>query len=263
MLTLHHQPWLMQAPNTTLDRITGTGAYTASRDLALDLYGALSARGIHMMLYLNLRIDPEGACLPPIKRALGPCPPEDETIDQVVEVYREFAERYGPKVVGWWVDGVWRPEFKQQPEERREHWFATLADALRAGNPDAAIAFNPGVKDALMRYTPQNDYLAGEANDMREPPATRFLDGAQWHVWPHLGQWWGSGGTQFPTKPLCDWASRVVAAGGVLSFDVGTRGITKLGQGFEHAVQNFTPGAIDPVQVAQIRCVSEALHERR
>jgi hypothetical protein len=177
----------------------------------------------------------------------------------VAEVYREFAERYGSKVGGWWVDGVWRHEFKQQPEARRERWFATLADALRAGNSDAAIAFNPGVGDALMRYTPRNDYLAGEANEMREPPAARFLDGAQWHVWPHLGQWWGSGGTQFPTRALCDWARRVVDAGGVLSFDVGTRGMTKLGRGFEHAVHNFTPGAIDPVQVAQIRCVSDAL----
>lgn len=45
MLTLHHQPWLMQAPNATLDRITGTGAYTASRDLPLEITGRLRHPG--------------------------------------------------------------------------------------------------------------------------------------------------------------------------------------------------------------------------
>ena len=259
MLTLHHQPWLMQAPNAVLDRITGTGAYTAERDLAEELHEALSRRGIHMMLYLNLRIDPEGACLPPIKRALGPCPPETETIEQVAEVYREFAERYGNRVSGWWIDGVWRPEFKGQPEELREKWFAILAEALRAGNPDAAIAFNAGVGDAFIRYSVQNDYTAGEANDLQDPPTDRFVDGAQWHTWPHLGHWWGSGGTQFETKELCEWARRVVEGGGVMSFDVGTRGLTKAGRGDQNPVQEGPVGAIDPRQVRQIRAVAEAI----
>jgi hypothetical protein len=171
MLTLHHQPWLMQAPNEVLDRITGTTDYTAGRDLAADLHEALSSRGIRMMLYLNLRIDPDGGCLPPIKRALGPCPPETETVEQVAEVYRVFAERYGERVSGWW----------------------------------------------------------------------------------------GSGGTQFETEELCAWARRVVKGGGVMSFDVGTRGVTKAGREDPDPVQEGPVGAIDPRQVEQIRAVSEAI----
>ena len=259
MLTLHHQPWLIQAPNASLDRITGTSAYTATRDLPAELHEALAKRGIRMMLYLNLRIDPEGNCLPEIKRALGPCPPEDDTIQSVAEVYRTFGERYGRRVSGWWVDGVFRPEFKDQPEERRERWFATLAEALRAGNPDAAVAFNAGVKDALIRYSVQNDFTAGEASELLNPPTARFVDGAQWHVWPHLGNWWGSGGTRFDTEELCDWAQRVVRGDGVVSFDVGTRGLTKPGRGDGDPVREGPVGAIDPRQVAQVQGVSEAI----
>ncbi|MFP4029230.1 MAG: alpha-L-fucosidase [Candidatus Brocadiia bacterium] len=262
MLTLHHQPWLMQAPNETLDRITKTNAYTAKRDLAADLYDALSGRNIRMMLYLNLRIDPDGACLPEIKKALGPCPPEDETIDQVAEVYREFAERYGRRVSGWWVDGVWRPEFKAQPEEKREDWFGKLAAALRAGNPDAAVAFNAGVNEAFIRYSVQNDYTAGESNELVDPPTERFVDGAQWHAWPHLGHWWGSGGARFDNEELCDWARRVANGGGVMSFEVGSRGITKSGRNDDNPVLEGPIGAIDPRQVQQIKQVSETVRKR-
>ncbi|MFW6279809.1 MAG: hypothetical protein ACOC2T_02155 [Planctomycetota bacterium] len=261
MLTLHHQPWLMQAPNSTLDRITGTTCYTAGRDLPIELYDALAQRDVRMMLYLNLRIDPEGACLPDIKRSLGPCPPEDETIDQVAEVYQEFAERYGDRVSGWWVDGVWRPEFKDQPDEKRERWFSTLAEALRAGNPDAAIAFNAGVGDALIRYSQENDFTAGEANELPDPPSDRFVDGAQWHIWPHLGHWWGSGGTRFETDKLCNWAKRVANGGGVMSFEVGSRGITKDGRDDDNPTHDGPVGAVDPRQIEQVQRVVETIQE--
>jgi hypothetical protein len=259
MLTLHHQPWLMQAPNETLDALTGTTEYTAARDLPAELHAALDRHGIRLLLYLNLRIDPEGNCLPPIKKALGPCPPEEETIANVAAVYRTFAERYGPRVSGWWVDGVWTQTFKALPAERRERWFVTLAAALRSTNPDAAVAFNPGVKDVFWRYSRENDFLAGEANELLAPPSGRFLDGAQWHLWPYLGPWWGSNGTRFEDAELCDWARRVVAGGGVLSFEVGTRGLRKTGRQDPDPVQEGPVGAIDPKQVAQVRAVAAAL----
>ena len=259
MLTLHHQAWLMQAPNAELDRITGRGDFTAERDLPLELHAALAKRGVRMMLYVNLRIDPEGGCQPEIQEALGPWPPEDRTMRQVADVWRVFAERYGEKVSGWWVDGVWTKWFKQAAREDRERWFAILAEGLRAGNTDAAVAMNPGVKDVFDRYSAQNDFLAGEANELLEPPAGRFLDGAQWHVWPYLGPWWGSGGCRFETAELCDWAKRVVASGGTISFEVGTRGITKADRSDKQGVSDGPVGAIDPRQVAQVRAVAEAI----
>lgn len=260
MLTLHHQPWLMQAPNAELDRITGRSDFTAERDLPLELHAALAKRDIRMMIYVNLRIDPEGACQPEIKEALGPWPPEDRTMQRVADVWRVFSERYGDKVSGWWVDGVWTKWFKQAPREDRERWFAILAEGLRAGNPDAAVAMNPGVKDVFDRYSAQNDFLAGEANELLEPPTEGFLDGAQWHAWPHLGPWWGSGGSQFDTAELCEWAKRVVAGGGAISFEVGTRGITHTAAyNRGETIHEGPVGAIDPRQVEQVRAVADAL----
>lgn len=263
MFTVHHQPWLMQAPNAELDRITGRSDLTAQRDLPVELYDALARRGIHLMLYVNLRIDPQSTCHPDAREALGPWPPEDRTMQQVADVWREFSQRYGEKVVGWWVDGVWTEWFKQAPDDVRERWFGILADGLRAGNPNAAVAMNAGVNQAFFRYSKENDYTAGEANTMTDPPTARWVDGAQWHVWPHLGQWWGSGGTQFNTKALCRWARRVVQQDGVMCFDIGTNGLTRSAQRDPEPVRNYTPGTIDPVQVAQIRQVRAAIDEAR
>ncbi len=259
MLTLHHQPWLMQAPNAELDRITGRSDFTSERDLPMELHAALAKRGIRMMLYVNLRIDPEGGCQPEIKEVLGPWPPEDRTMQQVADVWRVFSERYGKKVSGWWVDGVWTKWFKQAPRTDRERWFAILAEGLRTGNPDAAVAMNPGVKDVFDRYSAQNDFLAGEANELLDPPANRFLDGAQWHLWTYLGPWWGSGGTRFETAELCDWAQGVVRGGGVISFEVGTKGIVKQGMKDPSPVREGPVGAIDPRQIEQVRAVAEAI----
>ena len=263
MLTVHHQPWLMQAPNAELDRITGRSDFTARRDLPSELHEALDKRGIRMMLYVNLRIDPEGGCQPTIREALGPWPPEDRTMQQVADVWRVFSERYGDKVAGWWVDGVWTKWFKQAPAETRERWFARLAEGLRAGNADAAVSMNGGVDDAFIRYSQVNDFTAGESESMTELPQGRWVDGAQWHVWPFLGRWWGSGGLQFDTDELCAWARRVVQGGGVMSFDVGTQGVTKAKRGDPAPVHDGPVGEIDPDQVEQIRRVSEAIHDLR
>ena len=259
MLTLHHQHWLMQAPNEVLDQLTGHSGYTAKRDLIMDLHAALERRGICLMVYLNMRIDPESACQPEIQRALGPWPPTDENFRHAAAVFGCFAERYGDRVAGWWIDGVWIDAIKHQPVDRRERWFGMIAQALRAGNPEAALAFNPGVRDVFTRYSVHNDFLAGEANDLQPPPEERLFDGAQWHLWTYLGPWWGGGGRRYETAELCDWAQTVVRRGGVLSFEVGTRGIIKQGMHDKAPRREGPVGSIDPRQVEQVRAVADAI----
>ena len=109
MLTVHHQPWLMMAPNETYDKLLGHGKYTAKRDLPLDLHKALHAKGIRIMLYVNLRMDDKSGCLevdPKIQESMGGWPPNDKLVDNIATVYREWSLRYGDKVSGWWVDGA-------------------------------------------------------------------------------------------------------------------------------------------------------------
>src|SRR6266576_3004073 len=40
--------------------------------------------------------------------------------------------------------------------------FTSFAAAARAGNPNSALAFNPGVVDRLLLVSPHEDYTAGE-----------------------------------------------------------------------------------------------------
>lgn len=255
LFTIHHQSWMMMAPNATYDRILKTSERTAERDIPLELHRALQPKGLKLMLYVNLRLDPRSICPAGVREAMGGWPPNKTLIDNIVAVYKEFSLRYGDKAAGWWVDGVWLKEYKDAPQ--REEWFTAIANALRAGNPNALVAFNPGVGQMIC-YSGQNDYVAGESNDLSVLPMGRWLDGAQWHVWTYMGGWWSSGGLRFTDQQIRDYAVQVIKKGGVLTFEVGTQGVSRAGYNGAITKSPYN-GYIDPDQVRQIRKVSEAV----
>lgn len=264
LFTLHHQQWAFMAPNSTYDRLMGNSDQTAERDVPAALYKALAPKGIKLMLYVNLRLDPGSACPPAVRTAMGGWPPSDKLIANVAAVYRELSIRYGENVAGWWVDGVWMGAYKNSPH--REQWFAAIAEALRAGNPDALVAFNPGRIETygMIRYSPQNDYTAGEHgmagsyDKLTFVPQSRWVDGAQCHVWTFLGENWQTSGLRFDDTLICDYARRVIAGGGVLTLEVGTlgRSSAKLPPGSD---PNSRIGQIDPAQVRQVKRLVEAV----
>lgn len=255
LLTIHHRPWIMMAPNATYDRIVGNDNYTTKRDVPMELARELQSKGIKLMLYVNLRIDPKSVASAEVRQAMGGWPPSDVLFRNIAAVYREFSLRYGDKVSGWWVDAAFLPEYKNSPN--RERWFRMLADALRAGNPSALVTFNPGV--TIQRYTGSEDYTAGESEELKSIPSNRWLDGVQWHMWTFLGGWWASGGTRFSERQLGDFVSQVTGNGGAITFDVGTRGINFKGRPKESQPEDRTTtphvGYIDPIQVEQIKAI--------
>ena len=172
-------------------------------------------------------------------------------------MYREVSLRYGKKVTGWWVDSAGVKEYRNSSD--RERWFKIISDALRAGNPEALVAFNPGVQ--VIRYTNYDDFTAGEINDLAHSPNDRFVDSAQWHAWTYLGGWWGSGGTRFSDKELSDYVSRVTSRGGTLTFDVGTSAHERETRN-SLATKNPYQGYIDPRQIDQIKRVTGELKKR-
>lgn len=74
--------------------------------------------------------------------------------------------------------------------------FAGFAAAVRAGNPDAVVGFNPGVVYRLLSITPEEDFTAGEIDDPERIITRRtddgYVDGAQIHVLTFLGERWGT-----------------------------------------------------------------------
>ena len=209
------------APNAAYDRITGISpSKLARRDLVADLYDAMHRRGVRLMVYL-----PSGA------------PGGDKAADAALgwqngpyrnrefqlkweQIIREWSTRWGKKVSGWWFDGCYWPNTMYRGDAPN---FATFAAAARAGNPDAALAFNPGVIHRLISITPYEDYIAGEIDDPEKITIRRAVDGkqdgAQLHVLTHLGEQWGKGAPRFTAEQAAEYSRKVVAQGGAITWD--------------------------------------------
>ena len=145
--------------------------------------------------------------------------PRDQSIDVAfakkwAEVIHDWSARYGDKVAGWWFDGGY------QWIGFNDEIAAIYADAVKRGNPQAIVTFNPGVK--LIRWTAAEDYTAGELNEPFETvPTERWVDGSQWHALTYLGSSWSKRDTRYPANRWADWVSRVAAKGGTVTLDAG------------------------------------------
>jgi hypothetical protein len=127
---------------------------------------------------------------------------------------------------------------------------APLARALKAGNPQRIIALNPGVE--LSAYSVHDDYTAGEMNAFLELPASRWLDGKQWHLLSYLGPeradnylsaGWCEPGSKYGKQELAEYVRTVHQKGGVVSIDV----------------LLFRDGGIDRSQLEVLKAIRPAL----
>ena len=169
------------------------------------------------MLYLPCQVPNRD---PRAQRAFGlPEGPQDQPIDETfarkwAEVIHAWSARYGDKVSGWWFDGGY------QRIHFNEAIAALYADAVKRGNPNAIVTFNPGVR--LIRYTKAEDYTAGELNEpWKVVPTSRWVDGSQWHALTYLGTTWGRRDSRRPDADWIAWVGSVVAKGGAVTLDMG------------------------------------------
>ena len=229
------------APNATYDKIVGIAPSKCSRrDLVADLGEELKKRDIRLMVYLpsgapaadnvarkklgwrwgrtggwQLPGEPVGGRLPEFQRKWE-------------AVIREWSLRWGDLVAGWWIDGCYFPEqmyyFDDEPN------FASFAAALRAGNPNSIVAFNPGVFVPVVVHSKHEDYTAGEVTLKRLSDAVaahngRWLhrDGAkvQFHILTFLGESWCRGERpQWPDEKVIGVTRQIAAKEGVVTYDV-------------------------------------------
>jgi hypothetical protein len=249
VLTLGQNSGFMNSPNAVYDRLAGykPGERCSRRDLPLDLYRVLSPKGIKLMLYLPCQVPNRDV---KAQKAFGlPQGPGDQPVDvefsrKWARVIHEWSARYGDKVAGWWFDGGY--EWIGFNEEIARIY----ADAVKRGNPQAIVTFNPGVK--LIRWTQSEDYTAGELNEpFGTLPANRWVAGSQWHTLTYLGSHWSARDTRYPAERWADWAGNVIGNEGVITLDVGP---------------NWNPndgpiGAVCEAQMAQLGKVKSAVEQ--
>jgi hypothetical protein len=157
-------------------------------------------------------------------------------------VIHEWSARYGDKVSGWWFDGGYQHIRFNEPIA------AIYADAMKRGNPRSVVTFNPGVK--LIRYTKAEDYTAGELNEpWKMIPASRWVDGSQWHALTYLGPTWGRRETRRPDADWIAWVRAATEKGGVVTLDMGPN----------HDPAAGPVGAFSEAQVNQFKAIRKAL----
>ena len=123
------------------------------------------------------------------------------------EVIQEWSDRYGDKVAGWWFDGGYEHvRFNEAIAE-------VYATAVKHGNPNAIVTFNPGVR--LIRHTQAEDYTAGELNDPFNRAPSLTLGGRLAVARPDLSRLAvvGVGTRGYPTEKWVEWVSTAMCQG--------------------------------------------------
>jgi hypothetical protein len=225
IITLGQNSGYYISPNATYDRIVGNKpSKNSKRDLIADLSAAMAPKGIKLIVYLPSGAPArDGVAVKALEWQRGPFPNQEFKL-KWEQIIREWSVRWGKKVSGWWIDGCYSPNAMYRQNEPPN--FASLAAALRAGNPDSIVAFNHGVIYPLISITQHEDYTAGEVNepDRITWKGSRFangrVDGAYPHVLSYLGSTWGKGDPRFTDAQVTGWTSKFVKAGGAVTWDV-------------------------------------------
>lgn len=247
LLTIGQNSGYFLSPNATYDaRVGHRPSRCSQRDLVADLADALSARGVALMTYLpssapcNDRQAIEALqCTPPWDpKPLGfrpgtytPQPGVDERLSVFQRhwegVIREYAQRWGRRVKGWWFDGAYCADrMYRHPDEPN---FRSFAAAAKAGHPGCLVAFNPGVRVPVVCHSEYEDYTAGEVDsafpvsmeiNAGYPPLGRYVNGAQYHVLSFLGASWGRGTPRFSDAFVVGYTRDCNAHEGVVTWDV-------------------------------------------
>jgi len=241
------------APNSTYDGYVGINPSKCSqRDLISDLYESLQHYGIDLLAYVPA--DGSNADVDARKGMKMTAHWSDKNTDvdwttiagkswaqfrlpefQRIweEVCRDWSLRFGKKVKGWWVDGAYAPHERYPDSE--EPNYISFAAALKAGNADAIVAFNVGVKVPVISATSHEDYTSGEvAYDLplggsglgdnpawgNNGPIKPLVGNARYHILSFLGPWWGAEPPRFPTELVVGYTRYINQHGGVVTWDV-------------------------------------------
>jgi hypothetical protein len=264
------------APNSRYDELTGIRPSKCSRrDLISDLSDAFAKHRIPLLVYVPADgpwADHEA------RRGLGLSRHWSDKLHRAwpeyrlpqfqqnwEEICREWSVRFGRKVRGWWVDGAYHK--KERYPDNEPPNLRTYAAALKAGNPDAIVAFNSGANPLIVAYSEFEEYTSGEmvgnlpvgeagswrglvGDRMPEAdygPVRRYVNGEQYHMLNFLGSEWGTGQPRFPAELVAGYTRYALEQGAVVTWDVPVN----------------PAGSIDQQFLEQLRAIGESVPRDR
>ena len=141
------------SPNAALERFAGPG-FASQRDLVGEIAAGVHRLGRRFIAYAA--VEQSGETVMNEKLGWDKDDPERRVFARrMTEIIREWSLRWGPHCDGWWLDGA---SFRYYP---KGFDCRLWGDACRAGNPDSAVACNPGQDDFGVFLG--SDFAAGEA----------------------------------------------------------------------------------------------------
>ncbi len=228
IFTIGQNSGFYASPNSVIDQNAGVG-HCSERDLALEIATEIHRLGKRFIAYLPCEVAGNPTMHEGFAWNTQDGTNQAEFQQRYLQAVREWAERFGPLMDGWWFDGCYEwPPF----HSRTMDWPAWF-EATRAGNPHRVVAFNDGslCNGLTQPLTSEQDYLSGETEVLingrirlgRPPtpqllaygdlartvhgpiptflPDTRFVPGThcQWHCLIPIDCFWGHGST------VVDW----------------------------------------------------------
>lgn len=190
--TTQNSGYLATTSNVYDNKLTELGHstnYTANRDLIKEIAVALKSYGIKTLIYSPF---PQ----PHFMRDAGE---RQHLVEQWwIDFHAEKMQDWGDLISGWWFDG-----YGISWNHNSDHavWTQKMTDALKAGNPDIAIAYSPAGRSGIGAHdTWEADsvFSAGERSvgydlsyllpNMTRTITTQVGSKIQWHDWLYVNQ---------------------------------------------------------------------------
>ena len=221
VLTLGQNSGYYCAPNTTYEELCAPGM-CSERDLIADFAAELRKFDKKLIVYFTSGA-PDRCDLALERLGWKPGARNAEFQIRWENVIMEWSSGWGKEIAGWWIDGCYfADQMYRRPEPPNFHSFAS---ALRAGNPNSALAFNPGVSYPPIDMDDTEDYTAGEMNEpWRIDVAGDSIGGDLLHCLSYLGTTWGATPLRFTPEDVDAITAEVVENGGIFSWDTPING---------------------------------------
>jgi len=236
-LTVGQATGIYCSPNQVYEDMTGL-KLCSERDLISDFADALARYRIPLLVYSqshlfsrDLRILEKLECIPPwrpgeikqydkVRHLAGTDPRLKNFLRKWCAIHREWSLRWGKKVHGWWIDSAYHSDqIYHFPDEPNGH---TCANALKAGNSDSIVAFNPGVYLPRENYADSaEDYTAGELDNPEYwLPKGRMTGKLRSHMLSFVGRNWCTLPLRYSAEDISEITRKITDNGGVATWDL-------------------------------------------